>query len=148
MKVLILLLIFAAVVYASDAVPPPKVGGKREDQNPNVLSLKELSFGATNSRFMSNFFIGGGYSLGVSCRIDCASTIGGSPYFGQCASRYYYYAKKGSECLVAGNLDNSQAAKVEEYCVNRCGCRKLDNRPLTANRIRTAQGDNSARVPL
>ncbi|KAL0482640.1 hypothetical protein AKO1_014357 [Acrasis kona] len=154
----LVLLLLITVAHAGDFMPKIEKTTviKREFWDPKISasilfakSVKtETEFGPADNKIHSNFFIGRGYKLGVSCRIDCLSTVGGKPFFTQCASRYYYYAKGGEKCLQASDLNEAQAAKVEDYCVNECKCRKLNKGRLTAGHVRVARGDNSGREPM
>ncbi|KAL0476735.1 hypothetical protein AKO1_010904 [Acrasis kona] len=157
MSVLLLILCLLVGTFATDmapmAIPTPKkvyvVGPYIPTQQPQ--QTRPLSMCAMNwrgdVRRDAQYYMADGYKLALSCRLDCLSKVSGEVHFdGGCKQRYYYYGSIGT-CLQAGELSNSQAKIAENFCMNCNGCKKSHSRPFNAASAKSAQGDNSGRLP-
>ncbi|KAL0479627.1 hypothetical protein AKO1_006018 [Acrasis kona] len=132
-------LVIHSLSVASSELPslkcPKKTNGEKD------------SIGRGNIRRQSKYFLAKGYKLAASCRIDCMSKVSDQAHFdGGCKQRFFYYGNTGS-CLLAGELDESQAKLAEAYCMSCNGCIKTHNRAFTKDSAKTSVGDNSAKLP-
>ncbi|KAL0486674.1 hypothetical protein AKO1_001657 [Acrasis kona] len=120
----------------------------------NILSSEEhfacpksTYIGGSDVRHNSKYFLGSQHRLGATCRLDCLSKVSGTVHFdGGCKQRFFYYTNV-NRCLLAGELNNTQARMAEALCINCNGCVKKHTREFNQKSAKSSVGDNSQKLP-